>query len=177
MDRDQHPVWAVYDKLRTARLNVKYYCRRLQRLERIIFTLDVILLVAAPSSAIASLWFWDTPAGRIAWQSLSVVAAIIATVRPIFHLTRRVKEYESAIAAYRIMEYDLESVRQRIEQRGEYDAKLRSEFLRIVERQKAAELASPEKVADQKLLKECSDAVLSELPANSFFVPSTSRIG
>jgi len=56
MSRENHPVWIVYDKLRSACLNVKYYSRRLQTLERWNFTLEFPLSATAPSSAIAALF-------------------------------------------------------------------------------------------------------------------------
>ncbi|GGD96628.1 hypothetical protein [Caballeronia grimmiae] len=173
MNRDEHPVWAVYDKFRTARLNVKYYCRRLHRLERMDRALDIILLIAAPTSAVAGLWFWETEYGRVVWQCLGVVAALVATVRPALHITKRIKDYESAISAYQMLEYDLDAIRQKIEQRGIYDAKLKAEFIRAIERQRNADLASPEKVAESRLLRDCTAAVMEELPASFFFVPAS----
>ena len=41
MPRRPHAVWTVYDKLRTARLNVKYYSRRLESIERTNFILEI----------------------------------------------------------------------------------------------------------------------------------------
>jgi hypothetical protein len=69
-----HPVWTVYDKLRSARLNVKYYGARLHRIERANLAIEYILLAAAPSSAVAGLWFWNTEVGKTIWQSLGVLA-------------------------------------------------------------------------------------------------------
>ncbi|REG48609.1 hypothetical protein B0G80_4858 [Paraburkholderia sp. BL6669N2] len=173
MNREQHPVWAVYDRLRTARLNVKYYCERLRQVELLNRACEIILLIAAPTSAIAGLWFWKTDIGKAVWQSLGIVSAIIATVRPAFQLTKKIKDYEAAISGYQTLEYDLEIIRQKIEQRGTYDDKLKAEFMKAVERHRNVELASPDKVPNRKLLQNCTNAVLAEMPANSFFVPET----
>lgn len=163
----------MYDKLRTARLNVKYYSVRLDRLEQISRVLEITLLVSAPSSAIAGIWLFTTDVGKIAWQSLGVLSAVIATVRPAFQLTKKTKEYESAITAYRMLEYDLETIRQKVEQRGAYDARLKAEFLKALARQEKADLVSPDKVPNAKLRAKCTREVLAEMPPNSFFVPET----
>lgn len=42
------------------------------------FVMDIVLLVTAPSSAIAGLWFWKTPLGHTAWQYFGIVSAIVA---------------------------------------------------------------------------------------------------
>jgi len=55
MGARNHPVWSLYDEIRTARLNVKYYGRRLEFLERRNFAFELILLASAPTSAIAGL--------------------------------------------------------------------------------------------------------------------------
>ena len=171
MKREDHPVWAVYDRLRTARLNVRYYCARLHRLELVNRTLEITLLVSAPSSAIAGIWLFKTDAGKIVWQSLGVLSAVIATVRPVFQMTKRIKEYEATIAAYRTLEYDLEMIRQKVEQRAAYDDKLKAELLKAIERQKRADATSPEMVPNEKLRHRCTQTVLSEMPPDSFFVP------
>lgn len=172
MNREQHPVWAVYDKLRTARLNVKYYSERLRRVELLNSSCEMLLLFAAPTSAIAGLWFWKTDAGRVVWQSLGVVSAIVATARPVLQLTKKIKDYDAAILANRTLEYDLETIRQKIEQRGIYDDKLKAEFLKLIERHRNDEIViNPDKTPDKKLLENCTSAVLAEMPAATFFVP------
>jgi hypothetical protein len=171
LEREKHPVWAVYDKLRTARLNVKYYSTRLDTHEQWNRCMEIVLLISAPSSAIAGIWFFKTDIGKYLWQILGVVSALVATVRPAFQMTRKIKAYEATIQAYRMLEYDLEMIRRKIEQRGTYDDKLKSEFLKAIERQKQADASSPERVINEKTRDRCTAAVLAEMPANSFFVP------
>ncbi len=173
MGRENHPVWAVYDKLRTARLNVRYYSERLRRLERLDVAIDVALLVAAPTSAVAGLWFFKSDLGKHVWQGLGAVSALLATVRPAFQFRRTFKMYETTIASYQALEYDLESIRHQIEQQGCYDDKLKSEFLRALERQRDIEISSPDKIPNSRLLRTCTNSVLNEMPASIFFVPET----
>jgi cytochrome c oxidase subunit IV len=115
MSREQHPIWTVYEKLRTACLNVRYYGRRLQGVERWNLSLEFVLGATAPSSAIAALWFWNTEYGQTAWKCLAIVAAIAAVAKPLLNLTSRIKEYESVLSGYRVLEYDLREIRSMIE--------------------------------------------------------------
>lgn len=171
MNRDEHPVWSVYDKLRTARLNVKYYSRRLQKIERWNFALDLVLLSTAPSSAIAGLWFWSTPIGSIVWQYFGIIAAATAIVKPLLTLPKRIKEYESVLAGYRGLEYDLMEIRTIVEQKRKYDKTQQDEFRKAVRREKSLVTKSPETRENSKVKEICEKEVLRELPPASFFVP------
>jgi len=171
MTRESKPVWAVYDKLRTARLNVKYYCCRLQVLEREDFWIELVLLVTAPSSAVAGLWFWKTDLGRTAWQYLGVIAAIAAVVKPLLRLTKRIKDLESVISGYRTLEYDLREITTLIEQKQKYDASLQSEFRKALQREKILAGKTPETREKRRVKDRCQAEVLRELPHESFFIP------
>ena len=171
MARENHPVWAVYDKLRTVRLNVKYYSRRLETIERMNFGMELVLLASAPTSAIAGLWFWDAPFGKVAWQSLGVVAAIVALLKPLLTLPKKIKEFESVLAGYRTLEYDLMEIKVLVEQKQKYDAGLQSEFKKALQREKALVGKTPETRERVKVKQLCETEVLQELPKEIFFVP------
>jgi len=171
MSNESHPVWTVYDKLRTARLNVKYYSRRLSSIERENFVLELVLLSTAPSSAIAGLWFWDHPLGKVAWQYLGIVAAIAAVLKPLRHLSKRIKDFESVLSGYRILEYDLMEIKTLVEQKRKYDAPLQSEFRKALQREKTLVGKTPETRENVKVKIQCESEVLQELPKESFFVP------
>jgi len=168
---ETHPVWSVYDKYRTARLNVKYYSRRMELAERWNFALELVLLVTAPSSAVAGLWFWNADFGKIAWQYLGVIAAFAAVLKPFLALTKRIKEYESVLSGYRILEFDLMEIKSLIEQKQKYDAALQSEFKKALQRERTLVGKTPETRESQKIKSQCESEVLQELPASSFFVP------
>jgi hypothetical protein len=169
--RRDHPVWTVYDRLCTARLNVKYYSARLDKYERWNFALEFVLLASAPSSAIAGLWFWNTNTGMLVWQGLSVIAAIAAVLKPLLGLTKRIKDYEISLSGYRGFEYDLMQIRTLIEQKQKYDQSLQNEFRKALEREKTLVIKTPETREDRRLRRECHEEVLRELPPERFFVP------
>jgi hypothetical protein len=168
---ERHPVWVVYDRLRSARLSVKYYECRLEKVEQANFWLDFVLLAAAPSSAIAGLAFWKHDIGQLVWQSMGVVAAVVAVIKPLLAIPKRIKEYENILVGYRILEYDLRELKTNIEQKGKYDSVLQTEFRKAVQREKALIGKSPEAREKAKLKSRCQAEVNRELPAALFFIP------
>ncbi len=171
MTHETHPVWTVYDKLRTARLNVKYYSRRLQTLERQNFLIELVLLATAPSSAVAGLWFWEAEYGKVIWQYFGIVAAVTAVLKPLLNLTKRIKEFESVLSGYRTLEYDLMEIKSLVEQKKKYDSALQSEFKKSLQREKALVGKTPETREDRKVKAVCELEVRQELPREYFFVP------
>lgn len=171
MSREDHPVWSVYDKLRTASLNVNYYSRRLQTLERLNFGIELLLAATAPSSAIAALWFWNNEYGQIAWKYLAVVAAVAAVVKPLLNLTKRIKAYEGILSGYRTLEYDLREIRSMIEQKKKYDQPLQAEFRRALQREKTLVAQNPETRECARVKRKCEQEVIDQFPPDSFFVP------
>ena len=171
MSQSDHPVWPVYDRLRSARLSVKYYCRRLESAERTNFWLEFILLIAAPSSAVAGLWFWHTEAGQLAWKLLAIPAAIAAVVKPLLHLTKRIKDYEGVVSGYRVLEYDLQEIKIGIEQKKKFDTQLQADFKRALQRERTLVGKTPESRESSRVKQICQTEVVAELPAEAFFVP------
>lgn len=171
MLRSDHPVWSVYDRLRSARLSVKYYCCQIESAERKNFCLELILLVTAPSSAVAGLWFWNTEYGQIVWKLLAIPAAIAALLKPLLHLTKKIKDYEAVISGYRMLEHDLLELKIGIEQKRKYDAPLQAEFKRVQQRERTLVGKNPETRENPKVKAICQAEVLRELPTESFFVP------
>jgi len=171
MSRENHPVWTVYDRLRTARLNVKYYSRRLETIERTNFCIELVLLASAPTSAVAGLWFWEEPFGKIVWQYLGVVAALAALLKPLLSLPRKIKEFESVLAGYRMLEYDLMEIKVLVEQKKKYDAGMQSELKKALQREKTLVGKTPETRERVKIKQLCEAEVLQEFPKETFFVP------
>jgi hypothetical protein len=166
-----HPVWTVYDRLRTACLNVKYYGARLQSVERQNMVLEGILLAAAPTSAIAGLWFWNTEWGKPTWQVLGVLAAIAAVMKPLLGLTKRIKDYEAVLQGYRTLEYDLIEIKAMIEQKKKYDQPLQAEFKKALQRERTLVAKTPESVESKRVRRVCQEEVLQALPPENFFIP------
>jgi len=171
MEYDDHPVWALYDKLRTACLNVKYYERRLQYFETLNFYLDIALAVSAPSSASAKLPFWNTTIGNYIWISVSVIAAVVSVVKPFLALPKKIKEYEGIVSGYRMLYFDLEEIKSSVEQSQKYDKKMQFDFHKALQRERTLVGKCPEVCEKKNIKKICEDEVRNKYPSNSFYIP------
>lgn len=171
-----HPVWNVYDEYRRARLNVRYYCARLAKLERRNLVLEWIVAAAAGGSAVAGLTVWDTNIGRIAWQSLAIAAALAAVSKPLLKYTERIKKLEHVITEFRRVEHDLKKLKIEIETRKAYDATLQERFRLMLDSMNELVALSVESEEDSRLRDRCEDAIRRELPANHFYVPPRSPV-
>ncbi len=171
MGRSDHPVWGVYDLYRTARLNVKYYSAKLHRAEVTIFWMNLILLITAPGSSIAGLWFWEEPAGKIIWQYFGAIAAFVAVLKPLLNLTKKIIAYEELRSGYRTLEHDLHEIKELVSQKRKYDNILQTEFRKALKRKGILVRKEPDSKEERKLKKKCEDEVKRELPPNLFYVP------
>jgi hypothetical protein len=161
----------MYDKLRSARLNVKYYACRFQFFERVNFCMEFVLMCTAPTSAVAGLWFWSTDYGKIIWGIMGIVAALTAIVKPLLNLTKRIKDYEGVLTGYRTLEYDLMELKSLVEQKQQYDQAIQAEFRKAMQREKALVAKNPETRESNRIKRKCEAEVLNELPPENFFVP------
>lgn len=172
MARDlTHPVWSVYDRLRTARLNVKYYGQRLEFVQRVNVAAEIVLFATAPSSAVAGLWFWGTPSGRVVWSTLGVIAAVVASLQPFLRLPAKIRKYEGLVTGYRVLEYDLQALRTEIEQRRKYEGAHQKELKQAIMKERELVSREPLESPNRRLLARCEDEVLREMPSEAFFVP------
>lgn len=171
MATENHAVWTVYDKLRTACLNVKYYGKRLHALERQNFTMELLLAITS-SSTIAGLWLWQSDDGKKLWLALGTVTAFLAVVKPLLNLTKKIKDFESVLAGYRLLEYDLRELKAAIEQKSAYDNDLKDSFKKIGDRERVLVEKTPETSEKAALKAECEAEVLQEYPTDRFFVPA-----
>lgn len=171
--RDNHPVWDVYDQLRTARLNEKYYGCRLQKYERINFWSEIVVAATSSSSAIAGLAFWHSQAGNSAWKALLAAAAVITVAKPLLNLTKKIRAYEELLAGYRLLFHDLKDLRIDINQSQQYSKAHQVRFKKIIEKQRLLADKSPERTENKRVKADCQNAVLAELPSSAFYIPET----
>jgi hypothetical protein len=168
---ESHPIWDVYDQLRTVRLNEKYYGVRLQKYERINFWSEIIVALASSSSAIAGFAFWSTTTGSEVWKGLLVVSALIATLKPLINLTKKIKAYEELLSGYCLIYHDLKDLKIDINQTQSYTAVHQATFKKIIEKQRVLADKSPERTEKIKVKNACQNEVLLEFPINSLYIP------
>jgi hypothetical protein len=148
---------------------MKYYSRRLVRIERWNFGIEVFLALSA-SSAIAGM-FLTSGWGKTVWGAVGALSSILLVIKPILNLPKRIREYETVLTGYRALHNDLAEIKVMITQKGAYDAAIQAEFRRARKRHALLVTKSPETTENAVLKKKCEDEVLKEYPVDSFFVP------
>jgi hypothetical protein len=171
-DRTNSPAWGVYDLYRTARLNVRYYSARLHEVEMLNMGMEIVIAATAPTSAIAALWFWDTPVGSATWKTLGVIAAIAAVTKPIMMLPKKMKAYNEVLAGYRALEHDLYEIKEMIIQNRKYGKEQQLDYKKALKRKGVLAAKDPETKQDKSLIKRLVTEINHELPAASFYIPS-----
>lgn len=172
MTRDlSHPVWDVYDDLRSVRLNYKYYGAMADRVARLNFWTEILVGATTTGSAVGAWAFWNTDVGSWIWQLLLSLSALVALAKPRLGLTKRLKEYDEAIGGYRILDLELQDIRVAISQRKSYGKPLKVRYATARRQLKTLAEKHVERRVDKELLTRCREEVERELPGERFFIP------
>jgi len=166
-----HPVWNVYDLLKTARLNVLYYEHKLNTADTTMVASQIILAAAVPSSAIAGFEIWDFGLGEYAWEIFASFSSFVAFIQPFLGLPKKAKKYSGLVDGYKILFYDLQDIRHKIEEDKSYSEKHMKLFKAAKDRRKKLEVKETGIKLDKKLQKKYQQAVKKELPGKSFYLP------
>jgi len=143
----------------------------LSRAERNNSIIQTLITAAAPSSAIAGLFFFDTPLGKIAWQYLAAIAAIVSILQPSFRFPKKIKDYESLCSGYRVLFHDLSLIKSSVLNKKVYDQESQTQFKQAMLRLGELIKLSPNEKENRKLKKRCVQEVDRAHPAESFYIP------
>lgn len=172
MERDlTHPVWNVYDTLKTARLNILYYEEKLKKTERMLLGIQIILAATVPSSAISGFKIWDFGLGQYAWEILVAFSSFVAFLQPFLGLPKKVKTYSELVDGYKVLYFDLVELKQKVEDDQAYSSPHKKLLKAARDRRKKLEVRETGIPLDKRLRKKCQEAVKLELPAKIFFIP------
>jgi hypothetical protein len=105
------------------------------------------------------------------WKYLGIVSATAAVVKPLLGLTKRIKDYEGALIAYRTLEFELRELKTLIEQKRKYDSSIQVEFSKVRRTLKGVVAKPPETRENSRIKRKCETAVELEFPEDHFFVP------
>lgn len=167
---DEHPVWYVYDELRTARLNTLYYQARLASARKA-NGYQELAMAASASTGVGGLWIFATGYGGILWKLLTTVAALLAVYRTVFKPSERVRKLEAHVVAWAHLEVALTRLRRRIHEDQSYNPQHSQELDGITEQKKSLLANLIEVEPSAVLLDACFEQVNRELPAEAFYVP------
>lgn len=166
-----HPVWEVYDRLRTARLTYYYYAAKVAATRRKNRALEILLAITVPSSAFAGLPAWKGGPGRLLWIVLSSIGGLGAVSKPILGLTESVDLYEKIAGRYRAFEGELQGLCEAISRSKTYDHVLRERYDQISASIRKSAEDEPVEPLDQDLRRRLFEQIKREQPNESFFLP------
>ncbi|MCA1702866.1 MAG: hypothetical protein LC808_06175 [Actinobacteria bacterium] len=169
----KHPVWEVYDRLRTARLTYYYYAAKAASVSKKNRALEILLAVTVSSSAFAGLPAWKGGLGRTIWLVLSGIGALVAVAKPILKLTESLAVYEKVAARYRAFESELQGLGEAIGRSDIYDDSLRQRYNEISAAIRKSAEDEPVEPWDEALRQRLFEQIRRELPNESFFLPSS----
>ncbi|MCW0506940.1 hypothetical protein [Aeromonas piscicola] len=169
--KQEHPVWEVYDLLRTAKLNEKYFGYRLKKYVCINFFMEFTIAATASTSAVASLTLWNDGLGGYFWKIFLVLSAVISVAKPILGITKRVRLYEEVLSEYRSLSYELLQLKISISTARKYDGYHKGKLQEAMEKHAALISKSPESTESKGVKAKCVDEVLKAYPPNVFFIP------
>lgn len=169
---NSHPVWELYDCLKTVRLNVEYYVAKAHRVRKLNRNLDILLAVVVPTSAAAALPIWKTSIGIYVWPTLFGLAAFVAVAKPFLKLADKLQQYESTVARYRMLEGDLMELKAEIVQRQSFRKSIQERFRLVIQALRRAMEAEPIEPIDDTLMESLYEKINEELPADRFYVPT-----
>ena len=173
-DRDIALLQEIYELTCTSRMNAIYYAKRLAALQKESFFMEVTTAVTASGSGVAALTLWEKPGWAAVWQTLAVIAAIVAVVKPLRAPGKRIEIFTRQQQGYHANFFALKKLAFAIRQGGEVSDDHRKAFDTIYDRHVQLN-TEDETTPDDKLRGEAQEAVRKELPAGGFWWPTPPR--
>lgn len=172
---DEHPIWELYDLLRTAKLSAKYYSYQFDAMVKYHKACKIFLAIMAPGSAFTGIAFWEeTGCGRITFSILTVLTGLVSIILPLIHFEEKIKKLSKLVSGYNLLYGTLNSLRSEIKHSQEYSQKYQQKFFSTLKQHNdLIELEGAEalKVTDKKLRAKCEDEVYKEIPKTSLYFP------
>ncbi len=167
---ENHPIWDVHDMHRTARLNIKYYCRKLNYIDNWDKSIDIASAITTPA-AVAGLTFWQEGYGKLIWAIIGALTSMLSIAKLFLKLSDKIRKMEEIIGDYRRIEHDLYLINVEAKEKNVYDDALKHRFKNVLEDLKKVKEKLPQDALDKKLRDKCNEEVIQELPASHYFVP------
>jgi len=167
--------WQIYDTLRTALLNKKYYACRLAKQRQLTFWLEW-MLAAATSGTVATWAIWHAEWGRTTWAAVAGVATVMSFTKPLLNLSKEIERLTKLHTGFTLPYVELlDLVNDMSVQRT-----LSSEALRQYHglRKRLNDLTIEDDPQPKKRLRRrCTKEVLEELAMDRFWSPRGDRHG
>jgi hypothetical protein len=154
-------------------MNAIYYAGRLGKLQTHSLWMDIVIAATASGSGLAAVTQSALPDAitHPLWQILSVLAAVVAVVRPVYAPGKRIEALTRQKQGYETNYFALRMLTSAIRQDSKVTADHRRRYATCFERHEKLSLQD-EPSPDQKRLSEARRLVEEELPATRFWWPN-----
>jgi hypothetical protein len=163
----------LYDLYRTAWMNEKYFCYRLQYYRRLNRVGEVILALTA-SGTVGGWAIWTSGWGTLTWKVLGCISTALAVLKPVLGLSKQIELYSKVYTGYSNLFFDLKSLVNDVQSTHSITSESRKTAKLAQDRYKslAVQIDVPPK---KKLLKKCMDEVNQQIPTGDLWVASTAQ--
>jgi hypothetical protein len=172
LHREDHPVWQVYDELRSSRLTA--YCLR-ERIARWKFINGFFESVVAVGSAtsVAGLSFLKSGAGADIWTVIGALAILLKVTKPVFGIRTAIERSQKLATQFEDKADDLNALKLRIQTQQGYNQACQREFHLIINRWngKIHDKEGDLHAAAAAFKPKCQKRVEAEFPGKIFYVP------
>lgn len=165
-----HPVWDLYDEMRTARLNIKCIQWELLRFRRLQRIFDVAIAISSTSS-IGGFWFMQNFVGGYIWKIVGALSVVFTALKPVLKLTEKVRRSQELLTSYKILDHDLHVIQIEVRHRQRYDVESHKELMKVLKRKAEIVKKSQDSPVSEKLQRAFEAQVRREMPTESFYIP------
>jgi hypothetical protein len=161
-----------YELLCTSRMNAIYYAGRLARLQTHSFWMDLTTAIVASGSGLAAVIQSSLPheIGHSVWQALSLIAAAVAVIRPIYAPGKRIESLTRHKQGYEANFFALKALTSSIRQDTKITGDHRRRYTTCFERHVKLSLED-EAEPDHKRLEVARKLAEDEFPPTRFWWP------
>jgi hypothetical protein len=144
----------LYRLYRTALMNEKYFGYRLQRVRAINTASEIVLGITA-SATISSWQFLKAGYGAYVWQIFGGISTLLAVVKPIVRLSKKIELYSKLHVGYCALYFDLKNLVHEVNTQHAFPPRLLKEEGAARDRYKNLELQIDE-LPNKRLLRLCT---------------------
>lgn len=167
--------WQVYDTLRTALLNKKYYACRLAQQRQLTFWLEWTL-AATTSGTVATWAIWHAQWGTTTWAVIAAVATITSFTKPLLNLSKEIERLTKLHTGFTLAYVELQDLVHDINVQRHLSPEALRQYHGLRKRLNDLAIEDDPK-PKRRLRRRCTKEVLDELAMDRFWNPRGEQLG
>lgn len=173
-DKNEHPAWSLYDEMFIMRFNICYLECYLRHLKTINMWMEILLGVST-SSAVAGFWLWRTAPGAYTWETIGVIAVVIAIIKPILNITEKISKNTELVTDARTINHNLNTIYLSMKQSQEYKDEHKERLIAIM--RDKGNFIKENKAGNEKkkISDQCNKSLKIDFPPKDFYVPEVNK--